>query len=124
MDKEEQIKRLEFKIQDKLDGLSHRLDIYKSKIKGIDGASSNHGRFKIPEINSKFLIKCIGLFIVVFIILLVSKPSFIQEQITNKDTYLNEYRLSIPKLLLYTCVISLGIIVLISLGYYLYSMRS
>jgi hypothetical protein len=133
MNTEERIKNLEDKIQENFDIFNNKLVLYNNKINEIvehDGVvkttnSESKINFKnILNLNSNMsIIIVIVIIAIVGYILYKTKPDFVCNVVTNKDTFFNEKHISNFKLLLYTVCITILIIIAIYLSMYVYKMK-
>jgi len=132
MDTDEKIKLLECKIQENFEIFNQKLNVYNEKINNIisvDGKTTKKFSFlsldSILKFNSPInLIACFFIFGVVGFILYIGKPGFICDKVIDQHTHFYEVKVSFTKLLMYTFVISLSVIIAIILSLFIYRMKS
>ena len=126
---------LENKIQNNFDIFNEKLYTYNNKINDImvlDGISSvKKGAVSSFDYNSilKFgqtrnIVIFFTLFVLVCYILNSSKPAFICNKVLNDKTHFIENQMSVFKLALYSFTISIGIIIVLVISYYIYKMKT
>ena len=126
---------LENKIQSNFDIFNDKLYAYNNKMNDImivDGISSikkesnfNLNSTSILKFGQNGSIAIFGiLFAFVCYILNSSKPAFVCNKILNTDTHFIENKVSFFKLILYSFTISIGIIIVLSISYYIYKMKA
>ena len=123
MNAEEHIKQLENKMQNNIDILSEKIDIYNKKLKefNIDGNTQTKKKFSF---NSKFILPVfILLYISIYIILSKLQPDFVCDIMKNEKTFFINKNLSIFKLIIFTLAISLCVIILFYFSYYIYNLK-
>jgi|688.fasta_scaffold320373_2 hypothetical protein len=79
---------------------------------------------KIIYYKTYILCGIIILFMIIMYSLYKIKPSFITYEIKNKKTFFNEQKIQKSNLLLYTIIYEIIAIIIIILGFYIYSIRT
>ena len=124
---------LENKIQSNFDIFNEKLYAYNNKMNDImivDGTSSfkrepNFNPTSILKFGQTGSLVIFGvLFAFVCYILNSSKPAFICNKVLNTNTHFIENNISFFKLILYSFTISIGIIIVLAISYYIYKMKA
>ena len=122
MDAEEDMKNLENSIQYNIEILSKKIINYNEKLNefNLDGkkdiATNRNFKLRYNLIFFEFLL----LYIPIYFILRKTQPDFICDKIKNEKTYFIENNLSILKLIVFSFIITVCLIILFNIIYYMY----
>ena len=133
MNIDDRFEYLENKIQSNFDTFNEKLYAYNNKMNDImviDGIlpskkESNINSTSILKFSQTSSIIIFGvLFVVVCYILKSSNPAFICDKVLNTNTHFIENKISFFKLILYSFTITIGIIIVLCISYYIYKMKA
>lgn len=125
MSTEDRIKNLEFRMQDKIDSLNQKLDLYTKKVNDIVVAEEPKVQdvlklTGVTDITKEKIIGVCVIFILTMYLLHYYKPDFITYSVKNEKTFFKERIISYPLLVLYSACISVVIILSILIIYIVY----
>jgi hypothetical protein len=109
-----------------MNNIKEKLKYYNKNIIPINNNNNNLYNLYDKIIYYKTYILCgiIILFMIIMYSLYKIKPSFITYKIKNKKTFFNEQKIQKSNLLLYTIIYEIIAIIIIILGFYIYSIRT